>query len=85
MKPILVAFLIGAVLGLKAQSYVEQRPDGLWLVFTNTPAKWQMSWSTNLSDWTPYLRKESLAPAKAVEVQISGREQAQFWRLEPLP
>jgi len=88
---LLLSLLIaGATVGLPAGQAQERaamswRADGLWLVLTNAPPRWQLSYSADGRVWVPYLVKPDPDPLQLFELRLSTNAAMQFWRLESLP
>ena len=83
----LLAFALVAVLAFVGLGsiFIRREPgQPLTVVLTNTPARWCLSSSPDLTNWTPYLRKESGEALRAIEIDL-GTNAAQFWRLDALP
>lgn len=82
----LIAFVVLPALAL-AQVFMlpPPQPEGLaTLVITNSPDKWILSWSTDGTNWTEYLRKTSLSPLKTLEISVPAVDARQYWKLERL-
>ena len=62
---------------------LQRRPDGIWLVYSNTPNRWSLQKSTNLLDWHPML--EGKTNVASVEVQLESNMEMIYYRLEALP
>ncbi len=62
---------------------LQQRTDGLWLVYSNTPARWSLQKSTNLSTWYPLLEGQTRFPS--VEVRLESGMEMIFYRMQELP
>ncbi len=65
-------------------SYIEVRPDGRYLVITNTPDLWELHWSTDLVTWTPFLTKQSLKSLGTIELRLgepTTNAPLQYWML----
>lgn len=75
---------LSAVLTLAVEPSIQNRPDGLWLVMSNTPPKWKLECSADLVTWHPYCTWQATDPMLSVEVRLS-KSPRQFWRVTELP
>ena len=75
--------ILGARLESAPLAQVQTRPDGVWLVYSNTPAHWTLQRTTNLVDWHPML--EGWTNVASVEVRLQSGLEMIFYRLEALP
>ncbi len=81
---ILLLFLI-SILSVGAQSLgqLQKRPDGIWLVYSNTASHWSLQKSTNLYEWYPLIEGQTSFPS--VEVRLESGFEMVFYRLATLP
>lgn len=74
LLPLLAAFTVAFT------THLQKRPDGLWLVISNAPARWTASWSTDLVTWHQWARWEAQDPMASAELRL-GTNGRQFWRV----
>lgn len=76
---IIIAFCAGAL----AQGFttsIQRRPDGVWLVISNAPARWTASWSQDLTNWQEWASWRAQDPMQSAELRL-GTNRMQFWRV----
>jgi hypothetical protein len=76
---LLLASGLGAFSALSTDSIIETRADGMWLVFSNTPASWQLERTEDLFLWHPVLR--GWTTNTVVECRIQSGLEAVFYRV----
>jgi hypothetical protein len=69
------------VLALDAQTVttIETRPDGIWLVFSNTPAHWTLEQTEDLFTWNHMLTGSMTN--WLIEIRVRSRMEAMFYRV----
>lgn len=67
---------------LATDSRIEPRPDGLWLVFSNTPANWVLERTDDLYRWETVLEgKSGFTTNCLIEFRIKSGIEAAFYRV----
>ncbi len=78
---LLVASAGAATLLADPITTIQPRPDGLWLVFSNTPPRWTLEQTEDLSTWHHVVTGSTTN--MIVEIRIQSGMEAIFWRLRP--
>lgn len=85
----LAVVLAGLCCALATDSRIETRPDGLWLVFSNTPSNWVLERTDDLYRWEPVLEaRAGFTTNCLIEFRIKSGIEAAFYRVrsvDPTP
>ena len=77
--------LIASAFCLMSGVVMSYRDNQVFAVWTNTPPRFLISTSSNLVDWTPWLRKESGKSFLLLEFDLQAADELRFYRFEELP
>lgn len=66
------------------QIVLEKKSDGWWATWSNTPAMFKISTSTNMVNWSIWMTKNSGESLKSIELKLASSNDYRFLKFEPL-
>lgn len=81
---LIIASLAYRAFSQSNEVYLVHHNDGWWILWTNTPAKFKISTSSNMVDWTVWMTKQSGPGLTQMELKVFDTNDVKFLKFEPV-